>query len=123
MRYAKDRKEQTRRSIVRSAAKLFAARGFKATSIDAIMRECKLTRGGFYAHFRSKSQLYRHAMTKATQSAARSRPPTDDWLEGLLAEYLQKDHRSFFATDVASSDPDVRAAYATACNALIARIS
>jgi TetR/AcrR family transcriptional repressor of nem operon len=124
MRYAKDRKEQTRRSIVRSAAKLFAAKGFKATSIDDIMRDCNLTRGGFYAHFQSKSQLYRHAMTVAAQSAARRHAKSDgDWLERLIDEYLRTNDRAFFAVDAASSEPDVRAAYANAYEALKARIT
>jgi AcrR family transcriptional regulator len=124
MRYAKDRKEQTRRNIVRSAAKLFAGKGFKATSIDDIMRDCKLTRGGFYAHFQSKSQLYRHAMSLATQSAVRRHAKADgDWLERLVDDYLHTGDRAFFAADVASAEPDVRAAYANACDALKSRIA
>ena len=124
MRYGKGRKEQTRHKILRAAARLFAAKGFKAASIDEIMRECDLTRGGFYAHFQSKSQLYRNAMTLATQSAARRRVQTEgDWVGKLVDDYLQLDERAFFATDVASTDSGVRAAYANACEALVDRIA
>ena len=46
------------------ARKLFAAQGFAATSIDAVMQESGLTRGGFYAHFKSKGELYREVMNE-----------------------------------------------------------
>jgi len=36
---------------------LFKARGFEDVSIDEVMAAASLTRGGFYAHFRSKSDL------------------------------------------------------------------
>jgi len=61
MRYSRDQKDRTRRRILDSAARLFAAQGFTAVSIDDVMRDCGLTRGGFYAHFRSKAVLFREA--------------------------------------------------------------
>ena len=61
MRYARGHKNRTRQRIIDSAARLFASKGFAGTSIDDIMRESGLMRGGFYAHFRSKAVLYREA--------------------------------------------------------------
>jgi TetR/AcrR family transcriptional regulator, transcriptional repressor for nem operon len=136
MRYSKCHKEQTKQTIIRSACKLFAAKGFNATSIDEIMRDCNLTRGGFYAHFRSKSQLYHDAISLAAQKdivgADFSEGEQPGWIEGLLNEYLDVEGTktgnvgsslAFLATDVASKEPQVRAAYASAFKAANAQLA
>ncbi len=61
MRYSRGQKDLTRQRILESAARLFATQGYAAISIEEVMRACGLTRGGFYAHFRSKAALYREA--------------------------------------------------------------
>lgn len=53
-----DNSEPVRQRIIRSAARLFNLHGFEAVSIDQIMAGAGLTRGGFYAYFSSKSELY-----------------------------------------------------------------
>ena len=65
MAHPKHRKQLTRQRILSAAARLFVARGFSATTIDDVMHECGLTRGGFYAHFRSKAQLHQEALLQA----------------------------------------------------------
>src|ERR1700704_5841004 len=111
MRYTRERKQQTKRRILESAYRLFTAKGFSGTSIEAIMRECNLTRGGFYAHFGSKSQLYREAIKlAATRDRLSSTPLEKSWIEALFEEYLHADlthdpgenRWAFFATDAAS---------------------
>jgi hypothetical protein len=67
--HPKHRKQHTRQRILCAAARLFADRGFSATTIDDVMLECGLTRGGFYAHFRSKAQLHHEALPLAQQAA------------------------------------------------------
>ena len=57
MRYSKDHKAKTRARILSVAAKLFKKQGIQSTTIDQIMNRAGLTRGGFYAHFRSKQDL------------------------------------------------------------------
>lgn len=57
MRYRPDQKARTRNRILGAAGRLFRHDGYKATSIDAVMAEIRLTRGGFYHHFRSKAAL------------------------------------------------------------------
>jgi TetR/AcrR family transcriptional repressor of nem operon len=47
-----------RAEIIDSARKLFNRHGFENVSIDEIMSGAGLTRGGFYSHFKSKSDLY-----------------------------------------------------------------
>lgn len=44
--------------IVESARRLFNRHGFENVSLDQIMSGAGLTRGGFYNHFQSKSDLY-----------------------------------------------------------------
>jgi AcrR family transcriptional regulator len=62
MPYAPEHRDRTRTRIIRSAQRLFNQHGFQGVSIDQIMAEAKLTRGGFYRHFSSKSDLYAEAM-------------------------------------------------------------
>jgi AcrR family transcriptional regulator len=58
MPYTPEHKERTRRRIVQSARRLFNRHGFNGVSIDEIMAEAGLTRGGFYNHFNTKEELY-----------------------------------------------------------------
>jgi AcrR family transcriptional regulator len=62
MSYAPAHKLQTRHRIVEAARKLFNRDGFEAVSIDAVMAEAGLTRGGFYKHFAAKEELYSEAV-------------------------------------------------------------
>jgi TetR/AcrR family transcriptional repressor of nem operon len=127
MRYATTHKAETRQRILHSASRLFAERGFAATSIDDIMRDARLTHGGFYAHFKSKSQLYRDAIALAPHcqnqdvGACADTCTNGAGTDELLEEFLSSKIR-FFATDVARREPDVRAAYATAFKAMSAQI-
>jgi TetR/AcrR family transcriptional regulator, transcriptional repressor for nem operon len=56
-------KAETRKRILRSARRLFNRSGFAAVSIDDIMADAGLTRGGFYKHFGTKEELYAEAIT------------------------------------------------------------
>ncbi|GAA0687287.1 TetR/AcrR family transcriptional regulator [Dyella sp. LX-66] len=58
MPYTAEHKQKTRERIVESARELFNRRGFSDVSIDEIMRQAGLTRGGFYNHFKAKEELY-----------------------------------------------------------------
>ena len=62
MPYTSEHKLRTRDKIVESARRLFNRHGFEQVSIDRIMAEAGLTRGGFYNHFNSKDQLYAAAV-------------------------------------------------------------
>jgi TetR/AcrR family transcriptional regulator, transcriptional repressor for nem operon len=122
MRYCKAHKAQTRQRILTSACRLFAANGYRATSIEAVMQACRLTHGGFYAHFKNKSQLYRQAMALA-QAQFKAERQQGDALATLLEDYLERDARTFFATDTASDNAVIRKTYANAYWALQKRIA
>src|SRR5262245_4060596 len=62
MPYSREHNEQTKRKIVRSAMILFNRHGFDGISIDDVMAHVGLTRGGFYRHFETKSDLYAEAV-------------------------------------------------------------
>ena len=62
MPYSADHKARTHSRILTSARRLFNRRGFSDVSIDEIMAGAGLTRGGFYAHFDNKEQLYAEAI-------------------------------------------------------------
>jgi TetR/AcrR family transcriptional regulator, transcriptional repressor for nem operon len=62
MPYSPEHKQKTRTRIVQAARRLFNVRGFAAVSIDEIMSEAGLTRGGFYKHFARKEDLYAEAV-------------------------------------------------------------
>ena len=62
MPYLPAHKLKTRARIVQAARKLFNLRGFAEVSIDEIMGEAGLTRGGFYKHFARKEDLYAEAV-------------------------------------------------------------
>ena len=107
MPYSTEHKARTRQRILAAANQLFTAKGYDGTSIDEIMQSCGLTRGGFYAHFSSKGQLYRDALL------------TDGLVDAVLDEYLGTAQASdakpltgvtFLAVDLASKSPEVRAA-------------
>jgi AcrR family transcriptional regulator len=67
MRYRPGHKSRTRERILATARKLFETRGFAEISIEDVMRACGLTRGGFYAHFSSKAELYREATGRSPE--------------------------------------------------------
>src|SRR5258708_38887536 len=81
MRYSAEHKERTRGRIVRAAARRFRSRGSEA-AVGELMRDLRLTHGGFYRHFESKEDLFAEAfeqslkelwdrLTKAIEQAAR----------------------------------------------------
>lgn len=101
MPYAADHKQKTRTRIVQAARHLFNVRGFAAVSIDEIMSEAGLTRGGFYKHFATKEDLYHEAVLEficQEQPEAWQRRHVDPTQSGpalarmILDAYLSDDH-------------------------------
>jgi AcrR family transcriptional regulator len=67
MPYPPEHKAATRARIVDCARRLFNRFGFEQVTIDQVMGEAGLTRGGFYHHFSSKDQLYAEAVASFRQ--------------------------------------------------------
>ncbi len=125
MPYTKAHKNKTREKILDSSFRLFAMKGFEGVTIDDLMSNCGLTRGGFYAHFTNKAELYREALKFAASSTklANLKPSNlsaKQWLCLLLNEYLSVDHvdgnnpcpLAFLAIDVSITNKEANIAYA-----------
>lgn len=48
---------EKRKMIIDAAVKLFAAKGYHATSIQEIVEKCEIAKGSFYNYFKSKEEL------------------------------------------------------------------
>ena len=53
-----ERREETREQVLAAAARVFATRGFHATSLDAIAEEAGFSRGAVYYNFADKEELF-----------------------------------------------------------------
>jgi AcrR family transcriptional regulator len=57
----------TKERIVFESMKLFSLKGFLNTSINDILTEAKISKGGFYNHFKSKEELFGSVLTEASR--------------------------------------------------------
>lgn len=116
-----EHKQQSRDQILTAAAALFSHKGFDAVSIDDVMQRAGLTRGAFYAHFKSKSDLYNEAiMHGGLYARARLHGKDTLTLEQLAERYLYRNldndldqycPLAFLVTDIAHRDETVRKTY------------
>lgn len=136
MRYKPEHKEATRAKIVSTAARLFRKHGYDGVGIDSIMGESELTRGGFYGHFRSKSDLFSAVIggahdfiVRMRSRRGRARAELNREAKEIVDGYLERTNLerigrgcSFAAlsADVARSDRSVRDAYAGKFEELVA---
>jgi TetR/AcrR family transcriptional repressor of nem operon len=116
-------KALSRERIVVAAARQIRAGGLESVSIAELMKTVKLTHGGFYGHFPSRSALIAAALDRAlTEGEARSVTATSGraapTLKSILNRYLSPAHRddpgsgcavSALAGDVGRADAEVRA--------------
>jgi len=70
MRYDSDHKSETRRRVLKEAAREIRAKGPGGVAVAGIMARAGLTHGGFYAHFESKEALIAAAIETMFESAA-----------------------------------------------------
>lgn len=85
------RARKTRENILRHAVRLFASRGYHATSLDDVFRAAAVTTGAFFHHFRSKEELglaaldwYVDVRRRELATLERTLPPTADPLERVF---------------------------------------
>ena len=129
MPYSADHKLQTRKRIVACARRLFIVKGYSEVSIDEIMAEAGLTRGGFYNHFKNKEQLFAEAIDTYMEcqmngdgaaSFIDHSLPARDLAHRFVDAYLSDHHLNdqngqcpliALPSDVARGGPDVKAGY------------
>jgi TetR/AcrR family transcriptional repressor of nem operon len=96
MRYAPEHKARVRERIVQTAARRFRRRGSEVAIAD-LMRDLKLTHGGFYRHFKGKEELFNEAFrasvaqTRQRMAAAAAGAPGRE-LEAIIKTYLSVPH-------------------------------
>lgn len=139
MPLSKAHKAESRRKILDAAAALFRRHGYEGVGIDAIMADAGLTRGGFYAHFKSKNDLLAAVLDREADFTKRLRdvlaraddPRLDDALQ-VIGGYLNPDYRemvaagcslSSLATDAARAGPEAQAAFARRLRELVAQVA
>src|SRR5947209_16378502 len=54
----REKQQQTRKSLLKAAAKVFCKRGLEGASIDEVAQAAGFTEGAFYANFKSKEELF-----------------------------------------------------------------
>jgi TetR/AcrR family transcriptional repressor of nem operon len=98
MRYPVDHKEQTHQRIVRAASRRLRGRGSQGVPIADLMRELRLTHGGFYRHFINKEQLYAEALADGFEDVgarlvrAAEQAPKGHELQAIIETYLSEGH-------------------------------
>ena len=133
MPWQETHKEQSKEKILKSAAILFTHHGFEKISIDQVMKKAELTRGAFYSHFSSKSDLYAQAITKAAQVAYKRKPvgcPQD--MKDFADFYLSTQHRdekfeqtcplAFLVSDISQQDSQVKATYTKTLQGFVSQV-
>jgi len=120
--HSQTEKAQSRERIVKAAARRIREGGLESVSIGELMKEAKLTHGGFYGHFPSRSALIAGALERAlfegeAASVAATRRKGPRTLKSIVNSYLSTAHRddagsgcaiSALAGDVGRSDAEVR---------------
>lgn len=130
MAWDKHHKSQTKDKILQSAAKLFTRYGFDNISINQIMSDAALTRGAFYAHFSSKSDVYAQSIAIAGKLAKQDQLAHGNNSFNVMSQrYLSKEHRdeelthlcplAFLATDINQQQKAVKDTYTKVFNGFV----
>ena len=96
-----EKKAQTRQALLRSAASVFARRGFHGASVDAIAEEAGFSAGAVYSNFAGKeelfltvleegaerwAQLFADSFTPGRTTQERVRGNSDAWIAAVQAD-------------------------------------
>ena len=130
MAWQETHKEQSKDRILKSAAMLFTHHGFEKISIDQVMKNAELTRGAFYSHFSSKSDLYAQAIIKAATVAYKRKPVNcPQNMKDFAQYYLSSEHRdnnyeqacplAFLVSDISQQDNQVKETYTKTLKAFL----
>jgi len=112
-------KQKSRDKILEAAMRLYKERGFADVSIDEVMGEAGLTRGAFYAHFKSKADLIAQAFLAAAGTPVAAASDLNK-LASFADTYVSATHRdnpgagcpaSALTQAVAREGAEARAAY------------
>jgi AcrR family transcriptional regulator len=108
-----ERREETREHVMDAAARVFADRGFHATSLDAIAEEAGFSRGAVYYNFADKEELFLELLDKRCAERAQDLREvfagTDE--EDVEGTSRQAQIAAEHALNAMTGDPEWRALY------------
>ncbi|WP_422344268.1 TetR/AcrR family transcriptional regulator [Parasphingorhabdus sp.] len=137
MPYSVEHKQQTRAKIIESARVLFNRHGFQDVTIDMVMENAGLTRGGFYNHFKTKEQLHHAAISSflhgrgaewRKNAGVDPNSPGEDMVRQMISGYLSSEHLGdidgqcpmiALPSDIARSNPQVQTSYSELLKAMV----
>jgi TetR/AcrR family transcriptional repressor of nem operon len=90
MRYDASHKDETRRKVLKAAARAIRAQGPFKVGVAGVMSDAGLTHGGFYAHFASKDDLVAAGVTQMFDETATRFERVTEGLDGpeAVAAYI-----------------------------------
>jgi TetR/AcrR family transcriptional repressor of nem operon len=130
MAWQAEHKNTTRQRILLSAAKLFALNGYEQIGINEVMADAGLTRGAFYSHFKSKSELYAESVMSSASNVAKSFSNIST--ETMVKTYLSTAHKegefprcplAYMVTDITQRDTQVRDTYTKVFKGFVNRLT
>lgn len=92
-------KIESKDRILNVASRLFKKNGYAATGIDQVMEEAGLTAGGFYAHFKSKTDLLEQTIEHSIKHSCQLLTKDIEHLSGeekiktVMGRYISSLHR------------------------------
>lgn len=132
MRYPAKETAAKHERILKQASRLFRERGFENVTVGEVMKAAGLTHGAFYAHFDSKQELEKAAVTYGQElSAGRARGygATKKGRQAYADSYLSSWHRdnpgegctmASLAHEVARSTPEIKEAFESGLEEILA---
>lgn len=115
--------QRSKKAILEAASKCFAENGYLGCSMDAIAQAAGLSKGGIYAHFKSKDELFTTVIRQEHERAAEraqsilEQPPYLDGLIWYMGECIRDagfpmDHRLWAEVlAVAGRDQDMKSVF------------
>ena len=126
MKVTKAQAQANRALVVETASTLFRERGYDGVGVADLMAAAGFTHGGFYKHFRSKTDLIAESAACGIAQATALSAGTD--ISKLVRDYLSREHRDTRATgctiaalggDAARQPEAVKASFATGIEDLL----
>lgn len=83
--------------IIETSIKLFATKGFNATSVQEIVNECEISKGAFYLYFKSKEALllaimnyyFKMITAKVNEIENEDLPPYEKFQKQLECQFIE----------------------------------
>lgn len=120
-----ERREATRRNLLKAASEGFRSKGFAGVGVDGISQSAGATSGAFYAHLGSKQAAFAAALELGLDEVIEAVPRFqaengEEWVQAFVSYYLGAAHRGDLACgcamttlspEVARGEPETKRIY------------